>query len=78
VENLLKLSMRLVDGAGQVVAQNDVNVEAEMRLGLFVPPATPPGDYTLGAVLYDPSTLAPVLDRDGNEFGVLSTIRVAD
>jgi 4-amino-4-deoxy-L-arabinose transferase-like glycosyltransferase len=77
VEIPLKLSMRLVDGAGQVVAQNDVNVEAEMRLGLFVPPGTPPGDYTLGAVLYDPATLAPVLDREGNEFGVLATIEVA-
>ena len=72
----LKLSFRLVDTTGAVVAQNDVNLDPAIRLGLFVPPGTAPGAYTLGAVLYDPATLAPVADAAGNQFGALSTIEV--
>ena len=58
----LKLSLRLLDAQGHVVAQNDVPADSgePVRLGLFVPPGVAPGNYQLAAVLYDPDTLVPV------------------
>ena len=75
-DRALKLSVRLVSPNGEVVAQNDVAVEPAVRLGLFVPPGAAPGDYQLAAVLYDPATLEPVLDRGGNQLGELAPVHV--
>ena len=72
----LKMSVRLIGPDGQPVAQRDVAVEPTMRLGLLVPPAAALGEYQLGAVLYDPQTLDPLPDRQGEQFGVLATIRL--
>jgi hypothetical protein len=77
VDRPLKLSVRLAGADGAAVAQNDVNLEPSMRLGLFVPPGTGPGRYTLGAVLYDPATLTPLPDTGGNQSGVLATVDVS-
>jgi hypothetical protein len=73
-----KLSLRLVAPDGTVVAQNDVPAETgqELRLGLFVPPGTAPGDYAVTAVLYDPADLLPIPDRAGNESAELATVTV--
>jgi hypothetical protein len=74
----LKLSLRLAAADGTVVAQNDVPADTgqDVRLGLFVPPATPAGEYKLEAVLYDPADLRPILDRNGEESAQLATATV--
>jgi hypothetical protein len=75
-EPALKLSVRLLNGAGEVVAQNDVPAANGVRLGLLVPPDAPPGDYQIAAVLYDPATLAPIRSAEGGESGVLGAVTV--
>src|SRR5690606_23211221 len=72
----LALSVRLLSADGTVVAQHDAPVAESVRLGLLAPATLAPGTYTLGAVLYDPATLAVVPDRSGNEAAVLATIDV--
>ena len=74
----LKLSLRLLDTQGHVVAQNDVPAESEepVRLGLFVPPGVAPGNYQLAAVLYEPDTLAPVHTRWGADAAALTAVAV--
>ncbi|MFZ4848463.1 MAG: glycosyltransferase family 39 protein [Caldilinea sp.] len=74
----LKLSVRLLAADGTVVAQNDLPVEPAVRLGLLVPPGTPSGEYKLGAVLYDPATLAEVATRTGESFGTVAPIQVVE
>jgi hypothetical protein len=61
----LKLSARLVDEHGAVVASHDRAVEPTVRLGLFVPPSTIPGPLRLVLILYDGVTLAPFRDQQG-------------
>lgn len=67
----LKLSLRLLDPHGAVVAQQDQTAAPSFRFGLLLPPDTPPGAYTLAGVLYDPATLEPVHNRWGEEQTVL-------
>jgi 4-amino-4-deoxy-L-arabinose transferase-like glycosyltransferase len=74
----LKASIRLLDPSGQVVAQNDVAVTAQIHLGLFLPPAAPPGAYTLAMVLYDPADLKPIADNHGTSVVPLTTIKVTN
>ncbi len=76
VDNSLKLSARLVNGAGQVVAQNDQVLSDHIRFGLFLPPDAPPGPYTLAAVIYDPTNLAPLKDATGNDMATITPIDV--
>ncbi len=72
-----KVSLRLQDEAGTVVAQQDAELTEEMRFALTLPDDALPGDYALIAVVYDPVTLDPYADVTG-EFSVpLSTIPVA-
>ena len=72
----LKLSLRLVGGDGNVVAQNDVIADGSLRLGLLIPPDTLPGSYTLGAVLYDAETVTDLLTRNGDAMGALTQIEI--
>jgi len=72
----LALSVRLLAADGSVVAQHDTPLLERVRLGLLAPATLAPGTYTLAAVLYAPSTLAVVPQRDGGEVGVLATIDV--
>ena len=72
----LKMSVRLVDANGDAIAQRDVTVADHMSLALLVPPDASPGEYTLGAVLYDPATLTPIPDVAGEELGRLATVEV--
>ena len=44
----LKLSLRLLDAAGAVVASHDRPLQPQDRYGLFVPPDAAPGSYRLG------------------------------
>lgn len=71
-----KVSVRLVNPAGEVVAQADTALTGQMRVNLFVPPHHEPGAYTLAAVAYDPNTLAPFLDVNEQELVPLTTIQV--
>lgn len=74
----LKVSLRLLDAAGENVAQLDRTLEENMRLGLFVPPATAPGRYTLTLSVYDPATLVPLQDSTGNTLISLTTVEIDD
>jgi hypothetical protein len=72
----LKLSLRLQSPDGTMIAQQDVAVEPESRMGLMVPPQAKAGDYALAGVLYDPATLAPIPDVSGAESAVMADIRI--
>lgn len=74
----LKASVRLLDGAGQPVAQLDRDLTPTMRLGLFVPPSTAPGSYTLALSLYDPTTLEPLSDATGVTLVTLGEVTVSN
>jgi hypothetical protein len=74
----LKLSLRLLDAQGHVIAKNDVPADSgePVRLGLFVPPDVAPGNYQLAAVLYDPDTLVPVHTQWGTDAAALTAVAV--
>lgn len=55
-----KISVRLLDGAGEPITQVDRELASAMGLGLYVPPDTAAGKYTLSLRVYDPQTLEPV------------------
>ena len=64
-----KLSLRLLDDAGDIVAQHDVALAGTpviagdgllLRVGLVVPPAVPPGQYDLAVLVYQPDSGAPL------------------
>lgn len=71
-----KVSVRLVNPAGEVVAQADAALTNQMRVNLFVPPHHLPGTYRLVAVAYDPNSLVPFRDVNGQELVQLATIQV--
>lgn len=71
-----KLSLRLLNKEGEVVASNDRVLAPSDRLGLFVPPTSPAGEYHVAALLYDPMTLEVVQAVDGGDLVELTTIRV--
>ncbi|MCZ7569356.1 MAG: glycosyltransferase family 39 protein [Ardenticatenaceae bacterium] len=71
-ETPLKVSVRLLSATGEKVAQMDRDLASAMRLGLFVPPATPAGSYTLALSVYDPTTLQPL---PGGDRGALIELR---
>lgn len=73
----LKLSMRLLDGADNVIAQNDIAIEPQIRFGLLIPPEMEAGAYTLAAVLYTPETMTNLSTLDMQEIGRLGSINVA-
>ncbi len=70
-----KVSLRLLDDSGAVVGQSDLAIaiadhigpgNSMTRLGLFVPPATPPGRYTLVLLPYQTDSGKPLaLATDG-------------
>ena len=74
----LKISVRLMGQDGAVIASNDRVLAPADRLGLFVPPATAPGAYTLAAIVYDPATMEVVADKDGASPSILTEIHVAE
>ncbi len=76
IDGSLKLSARLVNPAGEVIAQNDKVLSERISLGLFLPPDAVPGAYTLAAIVYDPNTLAAVKDRSGNELATIARLEV--
>ncbi|MEM7538580.1 MAG: hypothetical protein AAF639_40810 [Chloroflexota bacterium] len=65
IKGELKVSLRLVAPDGEKVAQNDRRLMDTLNVGLFVPPHSTAGVYTLAAVVYDPNTLEPLLDMNG-------------
>ena len=70
----LKVSLRLTDAKGQVLAQQDATLFAEFQSGLLVPPNVASMEYQLRALVYDPATLNPIPNIDGEEQPVLLTI----
>jgi hypothetical protein len=71
-----KVSVRLVDESGNVVAQADTALTDQMRVMLFAPQAKSAGAYTIAAVLYDPNTLQPFLDRQQQELVPLTAMQL--
>lgn len=60
-----KVSLRILDQTGQIIAQSDSPVSADptigpgsflSRLGVFIPPTTPPGRYRLALLFYQADT----------------------
>ena len=78
VDGTRKVSVRLVDAGGTVVAQADTAFTAQMRVALFTPQTRTPGTYTIAAILYDPNTLAPFLDATQQELVPLTSIEMQD
>ncbi len=75
-DGTLKISLRLINPAGDAVWQRDVVIEERARLSLLVPPDAAAGDYTLSAVVYDGTTGTPLPDTAGNELAPLTPITV--
>jgi hypothetical protein len=72
----LKLSLRLLNEAGESVAQNDQEFQPTMRFRLPIAAEASPGRYTLAAVLYDPNTLSALPDEHGAPIVALSEVEV--
>jgi hypothetical protein len=60
IDDVHKLSARLVDPAGVTMAQTDKPLAAQMRFDLTLPAEAVTGRYDLVVVLYDAQTLAPL------------------
>lgn len=73
-----KLSVRLVDRDGSVIAQNDVMVEPLVSAGLLIPPNAPAGKYEIGAVLYEPETMREIMSRTGKQIGILTQVTISE
>jgi hypothetical protein len=74
-----KVSARLVDGSGEVLWQQDTAaVGGNVLLTLFVPPTTPPGEYTLHFVVYNAATQEAAVDAAGQSTTPLATIKVVE
>ncbi len=76
VDGSLKLSARLVDSAGKTLVQIDKTLTAAMQFDLALPADASPGAYTISAVVYDPATLNPIPDHEGNFSTNLSSVDV--
>lgn len=59
-----RLSLRIVDESGATIAQNDQTVAENVTAGLFVPPGTEPGAYTVLVVMYDLPDMTLLSDGD--------------
>lgn len=70
------ISLRLLALDGAVIASHDLPLADASRLGLFVPPQTPPGSYHLAAVIYDATTMATMADQNGATPTLLAVIRI--
>ena len=76
VDGSRNISARLLDPSGVVRAQMDDKLWPQMRLDLELPADAEPGSYTLAVVLYDPETLGPFPDTEGNFITMLSEVEV--
>lgn len=78
IEPDAKLSLRLLDAQGQVIASQDFPLAPTMRAGLFAPPdvvtGAAAGTAQLVAVRYDGATGAVQADTAGNSPTLLTTL----
>jgi spermidine synthase len=84
IDQNVKTSLRLVDRAGMVLAEVDRlprNAPTDEwrrgqrltdRIGLLIPPGTPPGDYRLDLTYYREATGAPLAAAGGDAAGRLT------
>ncbi|MBK8046217.1 MAG: hypothetical protein IPK16_03260 [Anaerolineales bacterium] len=72
-----KVSLRLIGTDGTLVAQQDVSLQPEMKVSLFVPPDAVPGDYALYMMVYDSDTLDPVRTLDGQDLIITTPVQVS-
>ncbi len=66
VDGSLKISTRVLDAAGTLVAQADTDLTETLQVELMLADDIVPGDYRIWVVVYDPVTLAPLPDQVGN------------
>jgi 4-amino-4-deoxy-L-arabinose transferase-like glycosyltransferase len=66
VDGSLKVSTRVLDAEGALVAQADTLLTPELQVELLIPEGLPAGNYAIRVVVYDPETLAPFPDQAGN------------
>ena len=65
-------SFRLLDASGTVWAQSDREIgRALQRIGLAIPPGTPPGEYTLRVSAYRTGAPSPLRVADSEQTSVL-------
>ncbi|MCB9140120.1 MAG: phospholipid carrier-dependent glycosyltransferase [Caldilineaceae bacterium] len=74
----VKISLRLENEAGEVIAQQDKDLDAEMRFSLQTKAVSKPGLYRIIAILYNAQTLAPLADDNGHTEVVLSEVTLFD
>ncbi len=77
-ENSRKVSIRLVDPQGNVVAQNDQVTEDHLTAGLFLPPDLETGRYSIVAIPYDAATGIPLANETAKPEVLLAEIMVPD
>ncbi|MEM7535507.1 MAG: hypothetical protein AAF639_25245 [Chloroflexota bacterium] len=76
VDGSLKISARLVDAHGAMVAQQDKVLSSTMRFTFDIPKGTAPGRYQLLTIIYDPETLQPIPDEENSVATILSEIEI--
>ncbi|MBX3015812.1 MAG: glycosyltransferase family 39 protein [Caldilineaceae bacterium] len=71
-----KVSVRLINEQGDLIAQEDATITATMTLPLFIPPDAKPGTYTLFLLIYHADSLEPVLTTDGQSLVPLQVVEI--
>lgn len=86
-----KVFVHLLDSTGHIISQHDgephnglqptsqwePGVEIDDRVGIVIPPGTPPGDYTLAMGLYRADTGARLTLKDGSDTLTLGSLTVS-
>lgn len=73
-----KVSLRLVNNRGDLVAQHDMALREAVNVQLFVPPDIPPGAYTLLLLVYVDETLEPVRTMGGADLVPLLPVQITE
>jgi len=76
IDGTAKVSMRLLDADGGIIAQYDQTLETEMQFPLRIPDELAPDRYDIAVIIYEPENLNPIPDIHGNELIPLSKVEV--
>jgi len=77
IDTRCKLSLRLQDAAGNTIAQVDKPLAPDLRFSLAVPDGATADNYTLVAVVYDPTSMNSIPDLEGSHIvSLISSLAV--
>ena len=76
IDGATKISVRLLDAEGEKIAQYDQTLEKDMRFALSIPDELTPDRYDIAVIIYEPESLNPIPDLQGNELIPLSAVEV--